>query len=91
MKSHWRVHRHPEVVNYLISLRERGTTIRWVVSQLVDGLPSEAKPLINKPNHWLWVDERHWITCRVEEEEHAIYVTNVEPIGDEATPNPKQS
>lgn len=99
MKTHWRVYRHPEVVNYLISLRERGTMIRWVVSQLVDGLPSEAKPrpvgTRNKLNHLLWVDERHWITCRVEEEEHAIYVTNVEPrlegYRDEATPTPKQS
>lgn len=97
MKTHWRVHRHPDVVNYLIGLRERGMTIRWVVSQLVDGLPREAKPrpvgTRNNSNHWLWVDERHWITCRVEEEEHAIYVTNVEPrlegYRDEATPNPK--
>jgi hypothetical protein len=96
VKAHWRVHRHPEVVKYLIGLRERGMTIRWVISQLATkGLPSEAKPrpvgTRNKSNHWLWVDERHWITCRVEEEEHAIYVTNVEPIGDEATPTPKQS
>jgi hypothetical protein len=84
----WRVHRHPEVVKYLIGLRERGMTIRWVISQLAtNSLSSEAKPhpvsTRNKLNHWLWIDERHWITCRVDEEEHAIYVTNVEPVSDD--------
>lgn len=90
MKSPWRVHRHQAVVQYLIGLRERGMTIRWVIAQLAsNGLPREAKPITNKPNHWLWIDERHWITYRVDEEEHTIYITNVEPIGEDAAPSPK--
>ena len=82
MNTKWQVHLHSQVVKYLVGLGESGQAIRSVIARLpAEGLPPEAKPA-KIEGHWIWVDARHWITCALTEEEHAIYVTNVESVED---------
>lgn len=78
---HWRVHLHPEVIRYLFQLRWEGESVRQAIATLVkEGPPSDASELKEK-GFYLWVEAKHWITFRIEEEQRAIYVTVVEPIG----------
>lgn len=81
MRTHWRVHRSREVVDYVISLREAGRGIRQILSLLAQyGVPANADVSEGAPPVYTWMAAGHVITCLVAEEERAIYVAVVQPL-----------
>lgn len=82
MRTRWRVHRKREVVDYLVGLRDKGKGIRQVISLLaVYGVPANAD--INRdgiPTVYTWTAAGHAIGCFIEEEERAIYVSEIRPM-----------
>ena len=78
MNAPWRIHRHKAVTAYLVSLREAGRALRQHIESLkVTGIPADATEI--EPHTYLWLAADHWIGCVVDEQEKAIYISEIQP------------
>lgn len=81
MKTHWRVQRSREVVDYVVGLGEQGRGIRQILSLLAHyGVPANAVVGDTEPATYTWTAAGHALVCFVAQEEREIYVAVVAPL-----------
>ena len=73
----WTLIRHPDVVKYLYELRESGSDLRGAIKSLGDGIPEDARNLVESPETWEWPEAKHWITFIVDRERMTITISEV--------------
>lgn len=78
----WTLSYHRTVVQYLISLREAGHTLRYTIfslQQTAEGIPEAGVTQI-EPGIYMWEIHNHHVVYRRFEQEHRLFISSVRPL-----------